>query len=387
MMCHSDPRLLDITPLALWALVKRFVPRSAESNMSSLEDRTFLVLLVLVSLAFAWILWPFYGAILWALVFATVFAPAHRRLLNYMGRHPNLAALITVLAIVTIVLLPLAVTATSVAQEATNLYEKIETGEVDFGRTLAQLLQALPTWAADLLNRIGISDIGDVQARLSSGLRQASQFLASQALAIGQGTAHIVVSFFLMLYLLFFFLRDGRVLSQRLKEAVPLRSEQKRALFNKFAVVIRAMFKGTILVAALQGLLGGLIFWFLQLPAPVLWGVVMAFLSLVPAIGSALIWFPVALYLFATGAVWQGLLLVAFGGLVIGLVDNLLRPFLIGIDTKLPDYLILFSTLGGIAIFGLNGLVIGPVIAAMFVATWDIFSNRAESSNTSKPWQ
>jgi predicted PurR-regulated permease PerM len=245
---------------------------------------------------------------------------------------------------------------------------------VDFGRFLSDLLQALPAWAADLLNRIGISDIGDVQARLSAALKQGSQFLATQVIAIGQGTAHVVVSFFLMLYLLFFFLRDGRELSQRLKEAIPLRAEQKRALLDKFAIVIRAMFKGTILVAALQGLLGGIIFWFLNLPAPVLWGVVMAFLSLLPAIGSALIWF--ALYLLATGAVWQGLILIAYGALVIGLVDNLLRPFLIGMDTKLPDYVVLISTLGGIAIFGLNGFVIGPIIAAMFIATWDIFSTR-----------
>jgi predicted PurR-regulated permease PerM len=348
--------------------------------MSSLEKRSFLVLLIFVSLAFAWILWPFYGAILWALVFATVFEPAHRRLLNSMRSHSNLAALLTILTIVAIVLLPLALTATSVAQEATNLYEKIETGEVDFGRLLPQLFQALPEWVTDLLALIGISDIGDVQARLSTVLRQASQFLATQAIAIGQGTAHIVVSFFLMLYLLFFFLRDGRELSQRLKEAIPLHSEQKRALFDKFATVIRAMFKGTILVAALQGLLGGLIFWFLDLPAPVLWGVVMAFLSLLPAIGSALIWLPVALYLLTTGALWQGIFLIAYGALVIGLVDNLLRPLLIGMDTKLPDYVVLISTLGGIAIFGLNGFVIGPVIAAMFFAAWNIFSTQAEAS-------
>ena len=229
--------------------------------MSSLEERTFLILLISVSLAFAWILWPFYGAILWALVFATVFAPAHRRLQNSMRRHPNLAALVTVLTIVTIVLLPLALTAASVVQEATNLYEKIETGELDFGRLLSQLFQALPGRVIDLLALIGISDIGDVQARLSTGLRQASQFLATQAIAIGQGTAHIVISFFLMLYLLFFFLRDGSQLAQRLKDAIPLRSEQKRALFSKFTIVIRAMFKGTILVAALQGMLGGIIFW------------------------------------------------------------------------------------------------------------------------------
>jgi predicted PurR-regulated permease PerM len=290
-----------------------------------------------------------------------------------VGKRANLAALITLLLIVTIVLLPLTLTATSVVQEATSLYGRIEKGEVDFGRFLSQLLEALPTWASGLLGRIGISDLGDLQTRLSDALKAGSQFLATQAIAIGQSTAHIVVSFFLMLYLLFFFLRDGGELSQRLKDAIPLRSEQKRALFSKFTVVIRAMFKGTILVAALQGILGGIIFSFLGIPAPVLWGVVMAFMSLLPAVGSASIWLPVALYLLVTGAVWQGLVLVTYGALVIGLVDNLLRPYLIGMDTKLPDYIVLISTLGGIAVFGLNGLVIGPVIAAMFVATWDIF--------------
>jgi predicted PurR-regulated permease PerM len=123
------------------------------------------------------------------------------------------------------------------------------------------------------------------------------------------------------------------------------------------------------LVAAMQGVLGGIIFWLLQIPAPVLWGVVMAVVSLLP-IGSALIWLPVALYLLVTGAVWQGFILIAYGVLVIGLIDNLLRPFLIGVDTNLPEYVILISTLGGISIFGLNGFVIGPVIAAMFIVAW-----------------
>lgn len=346
--------------------------------MSHTEDRTFVLLLIAVSVAFAWILWPFYGAILWAIVFATVFAPAHRRLLSSTGKRPNLAALISVLLIVTIVLLPLTLTAISVVQEATSLYEKIEQGEVDFGRFLSQLLDALPAWASGLLDRMGISDLGDLQTRLSAALKAGSQFLATQAIAIGQGTAHFVVSFFLMLYLLFFFLRDGVELTQRLKDAIPLRSEQKRALFSKFTIVIRAMFKGTILVAALQGILGGIIFSFLGIPAPVLWGVVMGFLALLPAVGTASIWFPVALYLLVTGAVWEGLLLITYGALVIGLVDNLLRPYLIGMDTKLPDYLVLISTLGGIAVFGLNGFVIGPVVAAMFVATWDIFSAQTE---------
>jgi predicted PurR-regulated permease PerM len=148
-------------------------------------------------------------------------------------------------------------------------------------------------------------------------------------------------------------------------------------LLDKFAVVVRAMIKGTILVAIVQGFLGGLIFWLLGIHAPVLWGVVMAFMSLLPAVGAAVVWFPVALYLLATGALLKGIILIAFGAGVIGLVDNLLRPYLVGKDTAMPDYVVLISTLGGIAIFGLNGFVVGPLIAAMFIAVWGIASQGA----------
>jgi predicted PurR-regulated permease PerM len=165
-------------------------------------------------------------------------------------------------------------------------------------------------------------------------------------------------------------------LSQRIKDAVPLASEQKRGLFEKFAVVVRAMIKGTILVAIVQGFLGGFIFWVLGIHAPVLWGVVMAFLSLLPAVGAAVVWFPVAFYLLATGALLKGIVLIAFGAGVIGLVDNVLRPYLVGKDTRMPDYVVLISTLGGIAIFGLNGFVVGPLIAAMFIAVWGIAARR-----------
>ena len=127
-------------------------------------------------------------------------------------------------------------------------------------------------------------------------------------------------------------------------------------------------------MAALQGALGGLIFWILGLHAPVLWGVVMGLLALLPAIGAAVVWLPVAIYLLATGSTLQGMVLLVFGALVIGLVDNILRPLLVGQDTKMPDFIVLISTLGGLATFGLNGFVVGPVIAAMFIAAWDIFS-------------
>jgi len=372
-------RSIPLPPYSKGVVQPLYKPRQigeSEKTVGDTRDSSYALLLVAISLAFAWILWPFYGAILRAIVFAIVFAPVHRRLLSSIGQRPNLAALITELLIVTIVLLPLTLIALSVVREATSLYGNIEAGKVDFGQGLSQLLDGLPTWATELLERLGISNIGDLQTQLSAALKEGSLFLGAQALAASQRTAHVVISFFVMLYLLFFFLRDGRELSQHIKDAIRIRTEHRRAFFSQFTVVIRAMFKGTILVAAMQGVLGGIIFWLLQIPAPVLWGVVMAVVSLLP-IGSALIWLPVALYLLVTGAVWQGFILIAYGVLVIGLIDNLLRPFLIGVDTNLPEYVILISTLGGISIFGLNGFVIGPVIAAMFIVAW---KGRTENS-------
>ena len=342
--------------------------------MRNLEDNALLLLVIAVSLAFAWILWPFYEAILWATVLAIVFAPLYRRLSITMRQQHSLAALATVLIVVTMVILPLTLIAAALVQEATNLYEKIESNQLDFGRFFQEFLDALPTWATDLLNRFGLTNLGAMHERLSAALLQGSKYLAAQALSIGKGTANFIVSLLLMLYLLFFFLRDGGELSRRIRDAIPLREEQQRALFTKFAVVTRAMFKGNLLVAAVQGTLGGIIFWVLGIHAPVLWAVVMGFLSLLPAVGAAAVWLPVAIYFLATGAVGQGLVLIAYGAFVIGLVDNLLRPYLVGKDTQMPDYVVLISTLGGIAIFGLDGLVMGPVIAAMFIAVWDLFS-------------
>lgn len=154
--------------------------------------------------------------------------------------------------------------------------------------------------------------------------------------------------------------------------AIPLEEQHKRDLSAKFITVIRATLKGNLMVAAAQGMLGGFIFWVLGIQAPVLWGVLMAFLSLLPAVGAGLIWGPVAIYFLATGALWQAGVLTAFGVGVIGLVDNLLRPLLVGKDTKMPDYVVLISTLGGMTLFGINGFVIGPVIAALFMACWDL---------------
>src|SRR5690606_4608504 len=172
----------------------------------------------------------------------------------------------------------------------------------------------------------------------------------SRAVSVGQSTLDFIVALGVMLYLTFFLLRDGAGLSRRIKDAIPLRPAQRDALTEKFTVVVRATVKGSVLVAALQGFLGGLIFWLLGVAAPVLWGVVMAFFALLPAVGASIIWLPVALYLLVSGSVWKAVILIVYGMLVIGLVDNLLRPILVGKSTKMPDYVVLISTLGGISV-------------------------------------
>ena len=352
--------------------------------MRTFEDTTFLLLIVAISLVFTWIVWPLYGAVLWASVMAIVFAPLHRKLLRSIGPRRNLVALSTVLIIVAIVILPLIIVGASLLQEATSLYERIQSGDLNLVRLFRQVLDGLPEWAANIMRRLGLTSLGAAQETLSASTFDSSQFLANKAVNIGQSTFDFIVNLCVMLYLLFFLLRDGDALSAHIKRAIPLSVEQKNALFRKFTIVIRASVKGDMLVALLQGLLGGLIFSFLGITTPLLWAVLMAFLSLLPVVGAALVWFPVAIYFLTTGAVWQGVALVAYGALVIGLVDNVLRPVLVGRDTKMPEYVVLISTLGGITIFGFNGLVIGPLIAAMFIASWDIFSEARQGAHNDR---
>ena len=346
--------------------------------MRTLEDNAFLLLIIAVSLAFAWILLPFYGAVLWGTVTAIIFEPLYQRLLKAMGQRRSLAAISTVMIIIAIVILPMALIGVSLTQEALGFYGKVQSGELDLVRFFQQIHDILPAWAINLLDRFGLASLGAIQEKISGALLAGSQYIATQALSIGQSTFDVIANLLVMLYLLFFLMRDGDALSRRLRDSIPLHAEQQKAFLLKFTVVIRATIKGDMLVALLQGTLGGLIFWILGIGAPLLWAVVMAFFSLVPAIGAGLIWIPVAVYLLATGAIWHGIVLITFGALVIGLIDNVLRPILVGKDTKMPDYVVLISTLGGIATFGLNGLVIGPVIAAMFISAWDIFSASRE---------
>ena len=342
-------------------------------NNSSLQFRTFILLLTGVTIAFCWMLWPYFGAVFWSTMLAIIFAPLHRRLLNRMRDRPNLAALTTLLLCLMVVIIPLILLSGSLVQQAAGIYKKIQSGEINLGAYFEQIMQALPPGVHDTLDRFGLADVFSLQEKLSAGALQGSKFIATQALSIGQNTFEFMIGLGLMLYLLFFLLRDGAQVARQMKQMIPLSEEHKQHLFRKFTTMVRAIIKGNVVVAVVQGALGGLIFWALGIEGVLLWSVMMAFLSLLPAVGAGLIWLPVSIYFLVTGAIWQGVTLILFGVLVIGLVDNLLRPTLVGKDTKVPDYIILITTLGGLAVFGVNGFVIGALIAALFLASWDLF--------------
>ena len=352
----------------------------------ALEHKTLLWLVVGFTFAFLWVLWPLAGAVLWAMFLAIVFFPMHQYVRRrVVRRRSNLAAFLTMLSIVLMVILPLSLVSASVVEQASMLYQNIKSGQMQPAQWLQRMMDGLPDWVQSILARFGLFDLPAVLQRAGELLTRSSQAITSSLVGIGQVTLEFVVSFFIMLYVLFFLLRDGSALTASIERAVPLRPAQTRKLLSQFVTVVRATVKGNVVVAVIQGALGALAFWVLDIPGPALWGSLMAVLSLLPAVGAALVWGPVALYQLFTGYLLEGLGLIAWGVLVIGLVDNVLRPILVGRDTRMPDYLVLVATVGGISLFGLNGFVIGPVIAALFLVCWKLLTDVREETPESAP--
>ncbi|MBS6032526.1 MAG: AI-2E family transporter [Pantoea sp.] len=341
----------------------------------------FILILAIATLAFFEVLSPYFSPILWAAILAVIFHPLKTYLRTRMGERNGLAALLTLLCICLIVFTPLAIIASSLVVETNAVYHKLQTNSAQFPVVFADLLQHLPRWAKHFLAENNLDNATQIQEKLSSFALKGGQYVAGSAFIIGKGTFSFTVGFGVMLYLLFFLLKDGSYLVHLILEALPLSTYVKHHLLVKFAAVARATVKGTVVVGVVQGILGGLAFWFTGIDGSLLWGALMAFLSLIPAVGSAIIWVPAAVFFFATGALWKGLFLVGFFVVIVGLVDNILRPLLVGKDTKMPDYLILIATLGGMEIYGINGFVIGPVIAALFIACWNLLSGRDNREN------
>lgn len=342
--------------------------------LAPLQRAAFLLVLGASTLAFGALLLPFFQAVFWAVTLAIVFAPAQERLLLRVGGRRHLAAGLTLLVCVVSVILPLLLIGSLVAREIADAWVALQSGQLSPARALRDILALLPDWLARLLERHGLDDVGSLRDKLSASALRGGPFLFNRTLLMGQGTLHFLIGLALMLYLLFFLLRDGRTLAARLRAALPLPPLHRDRLLGQATAVVRATIKGNFVVAVVQGTLGGLAFALLGIGGAVLWGAVMALLSLLPAFGAALVWGPVALWLLAGGDALRGLALLGFGLLVIGLVDNLLRPVLVGRDTCLPDYVVLVSTLGGIALFGLSGFVLGPLLAGVCLAGWELFA-------------
>jgi predicted PurR-regulated permease PerM len=349
---------------------------AAEESAPERRERKFLPLLLgVVSLALGWVLAPFFGAIMWGVIIALLFAPLFRRLLRWTGQRRTAAALLTMLVAILIVVVPFIILSAALAREATQIYERVQSGELNPGLYFRGLFDALPGWITGLLDRFGLVDFETLQRRLAAALAQGSQFIATRSLSIGQFTFEFVAGLFITLYLAFFLIRDGGALARSIRRMVPLAPDHQQELLDKFRTVIRASVKGSLVVAAVQGVMAGLMFWLLGVGGALLLAVLTAFLSLLPAVGAALVWLPIAVYFLVTGALWQGIVLLVYGALVIGSVDNLLRPILVGRDTRMPDYVVMITTLGGMAAFGINGFILGPVIAAMFITAWHIYGS------------
>lgn len=340
---------------------------------TSVNHRSFLLLLVIVSVAFCWLMLPYYGAVLWAVILAIIFQPMQRWLETALFPHRNIPALCSTLICVVIAVIPVSILVASLIAEGTKLYQELQDSKFDISGLVTELRADLPPSVEHWLQQVGIGDFDALRQKLSEALMQGSQLVAGQALSIGQNTLHFFVSAGIMLYILFFLFRDGQQIGQNILASMPLSKRYSRALLGRFAAVVRATVRGNVIIAVIQGTIGGITFWLLGTDGALLWGVLMAFTAMVPAVGAAIVWGPAAAYLLITGDYVRGLILIGIGAGVIGLVDNLLRPPLVGKDTRLPDYMVLISTIGGISIFGVNGFVIGPLIAALFIAAWTLF--------------
>ncbi len=335
------------------------------------QRSSLLVLVTAVTAAFILLLTDLLLAVFWAAVLAILFHGLYRRLLPRMWGRKSLAAAIVLAIVLAGVVAPVLLLGWAVVREASQFYAAVERGVLDPGAVLDTLGAWLP-WAREVLDNFGL-DFEKMRSGLTSMVGNAARYAATGLVAAGQGALKLMLQLAVMLYLLFFFVRDGEKLVDSLVRILPLGDEREYQLLGQFATVSRVSVTSLIVIGAVQGGLGGITLALLGIGSPVLLGVLMGVLSVIPAVGPGLVWAPIAIWLFASGMWVQGLILVIVGVLVVGLADNLLRPMLVGRTAQLPDYVILLATLGGLSVFGFSGLVIGPVLAALFFVSWRLF--------------
>ena len=338
-------------------------------DFSKIRNYLFLGSLLIVTIVFLYLLKPFAYPIFWAAILAALFNPFYKKINASLGR-PNLSALFTLLVIALIIILPLAIIFILVIRELIMLYVSFNTSGGEIGAFISTAGTFLTS--NHFLAKLHINN-AFITERLTELSRTFLAFIINAASSITQNSFLFLALFFLMLYTLFFFLRDGEKLLKKLMYLCPLGDRYEILLYEKFTSTASAALKSTLIVGTLQGFVSGILFYAVGIPGALIWGIIMGALSIIPATGSFLIWLPAGIIMLMTGHLWQGIVILLVGAVVISTIDNLLRPMLAGKDLEMPPIIILFSTLGGVALFGISGFVIGPIIAALFLAFWEMY--------------
>lgn len=322
-----------------------------------------LIIALVAALYVCWLmLQPFLNVLLWAAVLAVVFYPMHRRILERL-RGPSSAAAVSTLLVVVLILLPVSFITVAVVREVSGAATQIEAGP----QFLSEQSPAM-RWVFEHLDRYVHVDREAAKEFITSRLQTFGTVLASSTLVVVGGVVGAIVQMGLVVFTLFYLFRDGERLRHAVYDMLPLERVQTHEITERTKDVIAATLYGVLVISMIQGTLGTFIFWLLGLPSPLLWGVVMFFLSMIPMAGSFLVWAPAAVYLLLTGSFVKAAVLLGWGVLVIGSIDNFLSPRLVGKRARLHELLIFFAVLGGLQIFGVLGLVLGPVVVAITLA-------------------
>lgn len=339
-------------------------------NKEVVNRWTLMILVLLISVLFLVMIRRFLMAIILAGIFSALSLPLYRKCEIWFGGRRNVASVFTILIIVCVVIVPLSGLLGIIAAQALKVGALAKPWvEQQFSKpgALSEFLQSLPFYETiePYRNQI-IAKTGEIIGSMSG-------FIIDKLSSATVGTVGIIVDVFVILYGMFFFLIDGERILKKILYYLPLEDHDEHRILDKFTSVTRATLKGTLVIGVLQGALAGLAFTVLGIPSAVFWGTIMAVLSVIPSVGSALVWVPAAIYLAATDHLVKGIGLSVFCAVVVGSLDNLLRPKLVGKDTQMHELMILFGTLGGIIMFGVVGMIIGPIIAALFVTVWEIY--------------
>ena len=314
---------------------------------------------------------PFIGVLAWATVLVITFHPIHKRILARTGS-PSWSALLSSLLLIVTILLPLTLVTLAVVNEASKVTDQLQAMQAQGGDLLSPDSPVTGRYVRWVEQYVSLDQLRSQEAVVER-LRGLSGAIASRTLGFVGGLAGAIVQVAFIMFTMYYLFRDGDRIRQALYSILPLEHSQAHEIFTRTHEVVGASVNGVLIIALIQGALGGLAFWFLGLPSPLLWTVVMTLLSLIPMAGAFIVWVPAAIYLALTGAYVKAGLLVAWGALVIGSADNFLRPKLVGDKTRLHELLIFFSVLGGLQVFGILGLVLGPVVVAITLALLDVF--------------